>query len=103
MQTETIRQGLTSVETPGRLLPIDFEMAYQARVAIDRIKFAIRHTEQFGRHSDQIRDAGLQLLDPLERLEDADRQFQHRSRMRSASRNGGRFNGDNVAECPESS
>jgi hypothetical protein len=31
--------------------PIEFEMAYQARVAIDRIRFAIKHTEQFERAS----------------------------------------------------
>jgi hypothetical protein len=33
-------------------------MAYQARVAIDRIKFAIKHTEQFAPRTDTIREAG---------------------------------------------
>ena len=48
-------------------------MAYQARVAIDRIKFAIKHAEQFAVPCDAMREAGLQLLDALERLEALDR------------------------------
>jgi hypothetical protein len=59
---------------------IEFEMAYQARVAIDRIRFAIKHTEQFGPRSDQMREAALQLVDALQRLETVDRSFQARSR-----------------------
>jgi hypothetical protein len=59
-------------------------MAYQARVAIDRIRFAIKHTEQFGPRSDQMREAGLQLLDALQRLETVDRRFQARSRRRGS-------------------
>jgi hypothetical protein len=61
--------------------PMEFEMAYQARVAIDRIKFAIKHTEQFGPRTDQMREVGLQLLDALQRLEAADRRFQARCQM----------------------
>jgi len=56
-------------------------MAYQARVAIDRIKFAIKHTEQFSTPCIHTRDAGLQLLDALDRLESLDRRFQIRSRI----------------------
>jgi hypothetical protein len=56
-------------------------MAYQARVAIDRIKLAIKHTEQFGEPCIRMREAGLQLLDALERLESLDRRFQIRSRL----------------------
>ena len=41
---------------------MEFEMAYQALVAIDRIKFAIKHTEHFGPGTNPMRDAGLQLL-----------------------------------------
>ena len=70
----------------ARPTPIEFEMAYQARVAIDRIRFAIKHTEQFASHTDQMREAGLQLLDALERLEDVDRRFQRRSRLTPATR-----------------
>jgi hypothetical protein len=57
---------------------MEYEMAYQARIAIDRIRFAIRQTEQFARHSDEAREASLQLLDALDRLETADRHFQSR-------------------------
>jgi len=62
---------------------IEFEMAYQARIAIDRIKFAIKHTEQFSKPCIHMRDAALQLLDALERLESLDRRFQIRSRAAS--------------------
>jgi hypothetical protein len=79
MPPEMVRQGLTPAELRDRPSPIEFEMAYQARVAIDRIRFAIKHTEQFGLHSDEMREAGLQLLDALERLENIDRRCQDRS------------------------
>ena len=70
---------LQTLESEGRVRPsgIDFELAYQARVAMDRIRFAIRQTEAFGSHSDQVREAGLQLLDALNRLESVDRRFQN--------------------------
>ena len=69
--------------------PMEFEMAYQGRVAIDRIRFAINHTEQFAPHTDQMRDANLQLLDALQRLESADRRFQAKSRSVLGTRMGG--------------
>lgn len=53
-------------------------MAYHARIAIDSIRFAIKQIEQFAHHSDQAREASLQLLDALDRLEAADRHFQSR-------------------------
>ncbi len=68
-------------DAPSRPSPLEFEMAYQARIAIDRIKFAIKHTEQFVRPSDALREVGLQLLDALQRLEALDRRFQARSRL----------------------
>ena len=34
--------------------PTEFEMAYQARVAIGRIRFAIKHTEQFAPRTDEL-------------------------------------------------
>ena len=71
--------GLIETRAQVRPTPMEFEMAYQARVAIDRIRFAIKQTEQFGPHTDQMRDAGLQLLDALDRLECAERKFQRRS------------------------
>ena len=81
MKPETIRQSLTAVEPRGRPSPIDFEVAYQARVALDRIRFAIKHIEQFAQSSEQVREVSLQLLDALDRLDELDRHFQTRSRM----------------------
>jgi hypothetical protein len=65
----------------SRPAAIEFEMAYQARVAIDRIKFAIKHVEQFSAPCVHMRDANLQLLEALDRLESLDRRFQIRSRI----------------------
>jgi hypothetical protein len=73
--------ALIETRCQARPAPMEFEMAYQARIAMDRIRFAIKHTEQFAPHTDQMREAGLQLLDALERLESVDRQFQKRSRI----------------------
>ncbi len=61
--------------------PMEFELAYQARVAMDRIRFAIKHTVQFAPHTDPMQEAGLQLLDALQRLQTAERRFQERSRI----------------------
>jgi hypothetical protein len=81
MRAETTDQNLQVIEHRADSGPsaIEFAMAYQARVAIDRIRFAIKHTEQFGSGSDQIREAGFQLLDALQRLEAVDRLFQEKS------------------------
>ena len=83
MSSETMHQIIDLIESEAhsRPLPIEFEMAYQVRIACDRIRFAIKHTEQFGRHTEQMRDAGVQLLDALQRLETVDRRFQARSRV----------------------
>jgi hypothetical protein len=82
MSSEAIHQILEQIEADvqSRPSPIEFEMAYQARVAIDRIKFAIKYTEKFAPRTDTIREASLQLLDALERLESVERRFQQRSR-----------------------
>jgi hypothetical protein len=83
MSSEIMHQIVELIEAEARSRPsaIEFEMAYQARVAIDRIKFAIKHTEQFSKPYIHMREAGLQLLDALERLESLDRRFQIRSRI----------------------
>ena len=88
MSPEIKRQILRMIEYPANSRPsaIEFEMAYQARIAIDRIRFAIRHTEQFAARSDHSGEAGLQLLDALERLESVDRRFQERSQTCLESR-----------------
>lgn len=79
----TIEQEILSlIEARAEAQPtaMEFELAYQARVAIHRIRFAIKHTERFGPRTDQMQEAGLQLLDALERLESAERKFQTRYR-----------------------
>lgn len=77
--------SLVEAKVARRDSPMEFEMAYQARIACDRIRFAIRNTEEFSGHSAQLREANLQLLDALDRLESADRQFQNRFRARRAT------------------
>ena len=83
MRSDILRHIVETIETDGQSPPsaMEFEMAYQARVAIDRIKFAIKHTEQFSASCIHMREAGLQLLEALERLESLDRHFQIRSRV----------------------
>ena len=44
---------------------MDFEMAYQAHVARERIRFAIKPTEQFAPRTEALREAELELLDAL--------------------------------------
>ena len=85
-----MRQIVETIEADVQSRPsaIEFEMAYQARVAIDRIKFAIKHAEQFARPCETMREIGLELLDALERLEALDRRFQARSRMAISHKNG---------------
>ena len=80
---ETIQAD--SISRPSAL---EFEMAYQVRVAIDRIRFAIRHAEQFAKPCDATREAGMQLLDALQRLESLDRRFQVRSQIATPHKNG---------------
>jgi hypothetical protein len=89
MSSEAMHEFLQTVEAEvqSRPTPTEFEMAYQARVAIDRIRFAIKHTEQFGPRTEQMREAGVQLLDALQRLETVDRRFQERSRFFTTTRN----------------
>jgi hypothetical protein len=65
---------------------MEFELAYQARVAMDRIRFAIKHSDQFAQGTEQMQEVGLQLLDALQRLENAERRFQERSRIGSKPR-----------------
>jgi hypothetical protein len=86
MQSETIRQGVTPVEPCTRPSSFEFEVAYQARVASDRIRFAIKHIEQLAQGSALVCEVGLQLLDALDRLDELDGQFQTRSRMAIHSR-----------------
>ena len=60
---------------------IDFEMAYQMRVASEKIRFAIRAID--AACPNQTKEVSLQLVDALTRLEALDRRFQKRSRTGS--------------------
>ena len=80
MSSQTMHEiiEMIAAKAQSRPSPIEFEMAYQARVAIDCIRFAIKHGEQFSQPCDQMREASLHLLEALDRLERADRRFQAR-------------------------
>ena len=90
MSLEIMRQIIETIQADALSRPsaLEFEMAYQVRVAIDRIKFAIRHAEQFAKPCDAMRESGMQLLDALQRLESLDRRFQARSRNAKPHKNG---------------
>jgi len=81
MRSEMLKEfvGLIEAEAHSRPSALEFELAYQARVAIDRIRFAIRATENRSQ-PEQLREAGMQLLDALDRLEAAERRFQSKWR-----------------------
>jgi hypothetical protein len=72
----------------SRPSPFEFEMAYQARVVADRIKFAIKNTEHVGNPCEFRREVLVLLLDALERLDALDRAFPNRSRKPKQQRNG---------------
>ena len=82
MKSEILHELVAMVEADAQSRPSlgEFEMAYQARVAIDRIRFAIKATESTKERCEQLREAGMQLLDALDRLEAAERRFQDRWR-----------------------
>lgn len=81
MSSQAMHQIIEQIEADVRARPsgMEFEMAYQARVAMDRIRFALEYTEQFAPRTDPMREASMQLLDALERFEGVDRRFQDRS------------------------
>jgi hypothetical protein len=88
VRSEIVKEFVAMIEADAqnRPSPGEFEMAYQARVAIDRIRFAIKTTEMSMERSEPLREAGMQLLDALERLEAAERGFQDRWRSRNHSK-----------------
>ena len=81
MRSEMLQEfvGLIEAEAHTRPSALEFELAYQVRVAMDRIRFAIKATQSRSQ-PDQLREAGMQLLDALDRLEAAERRFQNRWR-----------------------
>lgn len=80
MKPETIDQIVETVSslTPSRLSNIEYRLAYEARVATDRIRFAIRELEHNAPDSCHVRETIFQLIDALDRLESVDRYFQLR-------------------------
>lgn len=82
---------IINLKAQAQPTPMEFELAYQARVAMDRIRFAIKHTEQFAPHTDQMEEARLQLLDALDRLASAERRFQQRFGARDVLSSGPRI------------
>jgi len=85
MSSEMMHRIIDMIESAARSRPsaVEFEMAYQTRIAIDRIRFAIKQAEQYSKPCDRMREASLQLLDALDRLESLERRFQARSRVHS--------------------
>ena len=81
---ELAKEVLSIVEAKIRSnpSPAEFEMAYQARVAIDKIRFAVKQIEQANSNATPLCEASLQLLDALDRLEAAEHNFQWRWRDR---------------------
>ena len=84
MKTELADEmfSLIEAQVKSRPAPIEFEMAYQVRIAIDRIRFAIKASDQYANRPSQLQEAALQLLDALDRLESADRSFQRHFRSK---------------------
>lgn len=89
MKAEMVGQILEMMrgEQSSHPSSIEFEVAYHVRIAIDRIRFAIRHAEHFAPPCPRLHEANLELLDALGRLESVDRHFQKRSRIHG-TRNG---------------
>lgn len=56
---------------------MEFEMAYQMKVAGEKIRFVLKSIDMFGLGS-VAQEISLQLLDALQRMEDVDRRFQNR-------------------------
>ncbi len=77
-QTTTARK--TPISRGAERIALNFEMAYQIRVAIDEIRFAIKATESCPSNPAVTLEARIQLLDALQRLQSAERRFMSLSR-----------------------
>jgi hypothetical protein len=80
VRTEFVRKifSLFEAAVHRQISPFEFELAYQARVAMERIRFAIKVTEQSANQPEQLHEVCFQLLDALNRLDAAERSFQRR-------------------------
>jgi diaminopimelate decarboxylase len=79
--SELAKEVFSILETKlfERPSPTEFEMAYQMRVAGERIRFAIKAMDTIREGPVTVDEISLQLLDALDRLERLDRRFQGRS------------------------
>jgi hypothetical protein len=82
MRSEVVKEFIALIESEdkNRALPSEFEMAYEVCVATDRIRFGTKATEMSREQSELLKDAGILLLDKLDRRETAERRFQDPSR-----------------------
>ena len=72
---ETAAARKTSISRAEERTALNFEMAYQIRVAIDQIRFAIKASEGSPDDGAVSLEMRMQLLDALERLQSAERHF----------------------------
>lgn len=72
--------SIVEAKVLSRPTPMEFEMAYQARLAMERIRFVIKLNERARPQSAEAFEASMQLLGALNCLESVDRHFQERSR-----------------------
>jgi hypothetical protein len=66
----------------GRPSAAEFEMTYQARIAMDQIRFPITQVEKHMPGKEFASETSLQVVDALDRLESADRHFRERFHLR---------------------
>ncbi|HEX4227736.1 MAG TPA: hypothetical protein VHZ07_03635 [Bryobacteraceae bacterium] len=59
--------------------PVEYEIAYQARIAAEKIRFAITLIERVCDHTTETEEAQMQLLGALDRLDSVDRKVQERT------------------------
>ena len=72
--------SIVEAKVLSRPSALEFEMAYQARLATERIRFAIKVSEKARQESTEALESGLQLLEALDYLEAIDRRFQQKCR-----------------------
>jgi hypothetical protein len=78
--TELAKEVCSIIEAKilGGPSPVEFEMAYQMRIGIEKLRFAIRAMDTIGTNPMSVQEISFQLLDALNRLEKTERHFQSR-------------------------
>ena len=87
MKSELAQAAFSTVDAQVRSTPSlgEFEFAYQARVAIEKIRFAIKQLDRIVSGAHCIQEVSLQLVDALDRLQSTERKFELRSRSGNLS------------------